>query len=73
MLTVNADTHPLMRRMHKPDPKYGPDDQDKRSVVAIEYANADLWLSGNREEARQLVAPPSMDVIAGVPAAGVRH
>lgn len=21
MLTINADAHPLMRRMHKPDPK----------------------------------------------------
>jgi putative SOS response-associated peptidase YedK len=72
MLTINADAHPLMRRMHKPDPKYGPDDQDKRSVVAIEFANVDQWLSGNREEALQLVAPPSMDVIDGAPVAGVR-
>ena len=25
MLTLNADAHPLMSRMHKPDPKLGPD------------------------------------------------
>jgi putative SOS response-associated peptidase YedK len=31
MLTLNADSHPLMRRMHKPDPKLGPDQQDKRT------------------------------------------
>ena len=31
MLTLNADAHPLMSRMHKPDPKLGPDQQDKRS------------------------------------------
>ena len=28
MLTLNADHHPLMSRMHKPDPKLGPDQQD---------------------------------------------
>jgi putative SOS response-associated peptidase YedK len=27
MLTLNADIHPLMNRMHKPDPKLGPDRQ----------------------------------------------
>lgn len=39
MLTVNADDHPIMSRMHKPDPKLPPDQQDKRSVVAIEQGN----------------------------------
>ena len=33
MLTLNADEHALMRRMHKPVPKAGPDAQDKRSVI----------------------------------------
>jgi putative SOS response-associated peptidase YedK len=70
MLTVNADAHPLMRRMHKPNPRYGPDDQDKRSVVAIESLNVDRWLYGNRDEVRQLVAAPSMDVLVG---AAVTH
>lgn len=46
MLTINADDHPLMRRMHKPDPKYGPDDQDKRSVIVIERADEEAWLRG---------------------------
>lgn len=31
MLTLNADTHPLMNRIHKPDPKLSTDKQDKRS------------------------------------------
>ncbi|MFC3147258.1 hypothetical protein [Piscinibacterium candidicorallinum] len=39
MLTFNADQHPLMSRMHKPDPKLPPDPQDKRSVIAIEDAD----------------------------------
>jgi hypothetical protein len=41
MLTLNADAHPIMKRMHKPDPKLGPDQQDKRSVIAIESADVD--------------------------------
>jgi putative SOS response-associated peptidase YedK len=72
MLTINADAHPLMRRMHKPDPKYGPDDQDKRSVVAIESAEVDRWLHGKPEQVRQLVAPPSMELIDDAPASQKR-
>lgn len=55
MLTLNADAHPLMSRMHKPDPKLGPHDQDKRSVVPVELADVDQWLYGTVEEAAQLV------------------
>ncbi len=50
MLTINADGHPLMGRMHKPevDPKTGLvlplERQDKRSVIPIEAANFDQWL-----------------------------
>ena len=43
MLTVNADSHPLMNRMHKPDPKYAHNEQDKRSVVSIERHESDQW------------------------------
>lgn len=60
MLTLNADTHPLMNRMHKPDPKLGPQQQDKRSVVPIEAADVDTWLTAPVEQAAQLLrlAPP---------------
>lgn len=58
MLTINADHHPLMRRMHKPDPKLPPDKQDKRSVVPIELGDVHTWLAGTLEEAAQLVRPP---------------
>ncbi len=68
MLTVNADAHPLMMRMHKPDPKYGADEQDKRSVVAIELSEVDLWLRGDRDDVRRIVKPPPMDVIDDAPA-----
>lgn len=55
MLTMNADAHPLMRRMHKPDPKLGPHEQDKRSVVAIEPGDWDTWLRGPQDEAQGLI------------------
>jgi putative SOS response-associated peptidase YedK len=68
MLTVNADDHPLMSRMHKPDPKLPHDQQDKRSVVSIELADTETWLYGTRNEADALVRPPPVDVIDAAPA-----
>jgi putative SOS response-associated peptidase YedK len=41
MLTINADGHPLMGRMHRPDPTRPPEMQDKRSVVPIELEDVD--------------------------------
>lgn len=45
MLTINADEHPLMRRMRKPEPKVGPDQQDKRAVIPVEIDDVDDWLT----------------------------
>ncbi|WP_416336512.1 SOS response-associated peptidase [Dechloromonas sp. A34] len=67
MLTVNADDHPIMNRMHKPDPKLALDQQDKRSVVVIETAYVDQWLRGNTKEATELLAPPPVELIEGGP------
>lgn len=55
MLTINADSHPLMLRMHKPDPKLAADQQDKRSVIPIELGDVDRWLAGTLEEAGRLL------------------
>jgi putative SOS response-associated peptidase YedK len=55
MLTLNADAHPLMSRMHKPDPKLPPDKQDKRSLVLLEEADWQAWLSGTLSEAAALI------------------
>lgn len=62
MLTLNADAHPIMSRMHKPDPKLGPDEQDKRSVIPIEAADVDAWLYGTQDQAKALLrlAPPEV-------------
>ena len=45
MLTINADRHPLMSRMHKPDPEPPADHQDKRSVIPIEPEDWDERLA----------------------------
>lgn len=61
MLTLNANSHPLMSRMHKPEvdkvtKKPLPlDQQDKRSVIVIEAEDVDLWLAGPIEEAKKLL------------------
>jgi putative SOS response-associated peptidase YedK len=55
MLTMNADAHPLMRRMHKPDPTLADDQQDKRSVIALEPQDWQQWLCAPIEEAAPLL------------------
>lgn len=67
MLTVNADQHPVMRRMHKPDPKLPADGQDKRSVVPIAREFTDLWLFGTIDEARRLITTPGVDELRAIP------
>ena len=54
MLTMNVDAPPLMRRMHKPDPKLGPQEQDKRSVIAIDPSDWDTKLQEPPEGAQAL-------------------
>jgi len=67
MLTINADRHPLMSRMHKPDPKLGPEQQDKRSVVAIEFDDVDQWLYSPIEEASKLIRLSPVEAFAAGP------
>ncbi len=61
LLTCNCDAHPLLRRLHRPDPKLPPDAQDKRSVVHIGPSDWSVWLEGDEAEARALIRPPPMD------------
>ncbi|MDO4681407.1 MAG: SOS response-associated peptidase family protein [Lautropia sp.] len=68
MLTINADEHPLMRRMHRPDPRFGPDEQDKRSVIPIEEADVEQWLFGSRDEAAALMRLAPVDIFRAGPA-----
>lgn len=67
MLTINADDHPLMSRMHKPDPKLPLDRQDKRSVIPLEPGDWDQWLAGTQEEARSLLRSAPVDIFIAHP------
>lgn len=58
MITINADSHPLFRMMHKPDSP-----PDKRSVVIIPREEWEAWLScKNPEIARTFLKlyPPEL-------------
>ena len=68
MLTISADGHPLMGRMHKPDPKPPADQQDKRSVISIEFGDADRWLEGRVNEAQELLRVPALELFDAGPA-----
>ena len=67
MLTVNADEHPLMRRMHKPDPKAPHDRQDKRSVIPLEASDFDQWLEGTVAQASGLMKLAPVEVFDAKP------
>ena len=60
MITVNCDGHPLLGRLHKPDPRLPDDAQDKRSVVSVDEAQWSSWLSGNESQARAMLNPPGV-------------
>lgn len=67
MLTINADDHPLMRRMHKPNPKKPANQQDKRSVIPIEPEDVDTWLVGTVEQAKSLLRLPAAEAFDAGP------
>ena len=71
MLTLNADDHALMRRMHKPvlhpETKEPLAAQDKRSVISIEASDVDLWLAGTVSEAKQLLRLSPVEVFRARP------
>jgi len=61
MITRNCDGHPLLNRLHKPNPYVQPGDpEDKRAVVHVEPERWDAWLHGTEKDAREVLAhlPP---------------
>ena len=54
-----------MNRMHRLDPKRPPNMQDKRSVVPIELADVDAWLSAPIEQAVALVRLAPVEAFDG--------
>ncbi len=67
MLTINADAHPLMSRMHRPDPKRPSNMQDKRSVVPIALEDVDTWLTAPLEQAAGLVRLAPVEAFVAAP------
>lgn len=71
MLTLNADTHSIIRELHRPDPKRSADKQDKRMVVILNEDAYAAWLDAPAEKsldfirhypAEQLLAEPEEKV-----------
>ena len=62
MITCNCDGHPLLGRLHKPDPKLPPDQQDKRAGAHIDPADWHTWLHGAQADAQALVRPQATEV-----------
>lgn len=61
MVTLNADHHPLLNRMHRPDPERPATMQDKRAVVPLHPSAFDAWLRGTIEEATAALVLPHVD------------
>ena len=64
MLTINADTHPVMCQFHKPD-------DEKRMVVILNEQNYDPWLQASATESRDFLQQyPAEDLLAVSKATG---
>jgi putative SOS response-associated peptidase YedK len=61
LLTVNADGHPLMGRMHRPG-------DEKRMLVVLDPADHARWLQASPPEAAELLQRTAPGVLTGEPA-----
>lgn len=61
LLTCNCDGHPLLGRLHKPDPALPPQAQDKRAVIHIEPQAWAAWLTGTVAQAQDLLRPQAAE------------
>jgi putative SOS response-associated peptidase YedK len=57
MLTINADSHPLMKHMHRPDPKRPVSHQDKRMVAILHESQYAEWLDAPVERSMAYLLP----------------
>lgn len=58
MLTINADSHPLMQCLHKPT-------DEKRMVVILPDEQYDDWLSCSGEESREFLKEYPAELLSG--------
>ena len=65
MLTINADTHPIFKELHRTDTKRPPEKQDKRMVVILNEDSYDAWLDAPAEKSREFfVQYPAEKLVA---------
>jgi len=62
MLTINADGHPVMSRMHKPD-------DEKRTPVVLGAQDFDAWLNATTDDAREQLSLAIMPELQAHPCA----
>lgn len=73
MLTLGANDHPLMNRMHKPERDPATRQplpmalQDKRSVIPIERGDVEQWLAGTVAQAQTLLRLPPVNLFDAQP------
>ena len=60
MLTINADGHPVMAHMHKPE-------DEKRTPVVLDSLMFDQWLGCNAERALELLRLDQMPKLVAAP------
>ena len=60
MLTINADTHPVINHFHRPG-------DEKRMVVIVEPSEYLNWLNATTSEAMQFFKPLSADLMSAKP------
>ena len=63
MITINADDHPIMKRMHKPDPN----DPEKRMVAVLPLQDQQAWFFGSPAEAEQVIGQWPAEKIKATP------
>ena len=71
MLTINADTHPIFRELHRPDPKRPPHMQDKRMVVILNEDAYGAWLDAPAERSMEFLRQYPADRLVDTPEANV--
>ena len=57
MLTINADDHPLMRNIHRPE-------DEKRMVVIVSPDYFDEWLGAKPEQSARFLMPYPADQLS---------
>lgn len=73
MLTINADTHPIFKELHRPDPKRPPNMQDKRMVVILNEDSYGAWLDAPSATSMDFMRQFSADRLSAVAEPAIKN